>query len=42
MLIRLRRTHTTMPREMAWALLNDIYNQMQLHLTQWFPDDQCG
>lgn len=30
-----------MPAEMAYALLNDIYAQMDLHLRHWFPDDQC-
>lgn len=41
MLIKLRQTHTTMPRETAWALLNNIYVQMELHVQQWFPEDQC-
>lgn len=40
MLIELRRTYTNMPRQTAWALLNSIYTQMDLHLQQWFPEDQ--
>lgn len=40
-LIRLRRDYKSMPADMAYALLNDIYGQMDLHMRHWFPDDQC-
>lgn len=41
MWVKYRRNLHTMSRDLAWAILDDLYAQIDQHMNHWFPADPC-
>lgn len=41
MWVKYRRNLATMSQDLAWAILEDLYAQIEQHMKRWFPSDPC-